>query len=79
MTFVKALEELKLGKVIYNTRYPKICYQYTPHNEMLYRFNRCSSNKNKWYYSEEDDAISFQEVLFDDWEILNTDGLKFIF
>lgn len=76
MTFVKAIDELKQGKVIYNKRYPNICYQYT--NDMLYKFRKWSCNKNKWYY-DEDDSISFQEVLFDDWEILDTDNLIFVY
>ena len=75
MTFIKALEELKQGKVIYNTRYPNICYQYKKRSETIYKFRK---SLNKWYY-DEDDSFGFQEVLFDDWEILNTDGLKFIF
>lgn len=76
MTFIKALDELKHGKLIYNTCYPKICYRYTP-NEIVYKFRKGSFNR--WYYDEEDDAISFQEVLFDDWDILNADDLIFVY
>lgn len=78
MTFVKALDELKQGKVIYNKRYPNVCYQYTPHNEMFYKFRTWRGTKNKWYYVE-DDSVGFQEILFDDWDVLDTDNLTFVY
>jgi hypothetical protein len=76
MTFVKALDELKKGETIYNKRYPEVCYQYTPHNEMLYKFRK--GVFNNWYY-DEDDSVGFQEILFDKWEVLDIDNLIFVY
>jgi hypothetical protein len=79
MTFIEAFNELKQGKTIYNKRYPKICYQYTPHNEMFHKFRKVGfNNADKWYY-DEDDAVGFQEILFDDWDILDINGLTFVY
>lgn len=74
MTFVKAIDELKQGKMIYNKRYPNICYQYK--NDMLYKFRR--GFFNKWYY-DEDDSFGFQEVLFDDWDVLDVSDVIFVY
>ena len=74
MTFVKAIDELKQDKVIYNKRYPNICYQYK--NDMLYKFRRRFFNK--WYY-DEDDSVGFQEVLFDDWNVLDVSDEIFVY
>ena len=75
MTFVKALDELKLGNVIYNKRYPNICYQYKKRSEMIYKFRK---SHNKWYY-DEDDSFGFQEVLFDDWDVLDVSDVIFVY
>ena len=81
MTFSKALEELKQGKVIYDKCYPDVCYKYNAHNEKCYMFRRSRLSKTVWTtncnFLVGEYSFSIQEILFDDWDVLNTDNLKF--
>ena len=76
MTFVDALKELKLGKMIENKRLPNVCFQYLTDVKILYKFIR-NKNSKTWYLSE-DDSLSFQDILDDNWEIFNGENQKFI-
>jgi hypothetical protein len=77
MTFEDALKELKLGKIIYNKHTPHDCFQYLTNAKIIFKFIRMNKNSNTWYLSE-DDSLSFQDILDDNWEILNIENQKFI-
>lgn len=81
MTFVKALDELKQGKAIYDKRYPNVCYKYTAHNEKVYMFRRSRFSKTVWTtncnFLVGEYSFGIQEILFDDWDVLDTDNLTF--
>ena len=77
MTFVNALKELTLGKMIYNKHLPNVCFQYLPDAEIIFKFIRNKNSTRTWYLSE-DDSLSFQDILDDNWEILNIENQKFI-